>query len=188
MYMPSLDIFDLLCIGCGPAGLALAAAVEDAKEAKPALSPISLFIEKASTSDWQPEMLLLGTNIRHHHFRDLATPRDPRSRFTFANYLKEHGRIFSFGLFGESVSRIEWSDYILWVASLLRHLIKYRHEVLSVQPLIENNCVTTLLVQALNLETEQLIEWKTRNIVVSTGRVPHIPEIYRAFVGPHVFH
>ena len=65
------------------------------------------FLERNDRVVWQGGLLLPNCNIRHHHFRDLATPRNPRSRFTFANYLKENARLFPFCLLSGGVSRIE---------------------------------------------------------------------------------
>src|SRR5262249_24350136 len=92
---------DLVGIGFGPAGIALAAALADEREAQPAAQEwpyTARFFEARADSSWQSGLLLPGTDISHHFLRDLAMPRDPRSRFTFANYLKQRGRLFDFGL------------------------------------------------------------------------------------------
>ncbi|WP_183140114.1 SidA/IucD/PvdA family monooxygenase, partial [Pseudomonas syringae] len=108
---------DAICIGFGPAGIALACAVEDAREASQPLGDVSIgYLEAAPDTQWHRELLLAGTDINHHVFRDLVTPRNPRSRFSFAMYLKDQGRMFDFGLLGRPASRHEWSDYLGWVS------------------------------------------------------------------------
>ena len=56
---------------------------------------------------WQGGLLLPGTNINHSHYRDLATPRDPGSRFTFARGLKDTGRLYEYYAWSGAVGRIE---------------------------------------------------------------------------------
>ncbi|MDQ3824063.1 MAG: SidA/IucD/PvdA family monooxygenase [Actinomycetota bacterium] len=180
---------DLVCVGFGPAGIALAAAIDDAQErGDPAGDLESLFLDRARDSAWQPNMLLPGTDIQHHFLRDFATPRDPRSRFTFANYLKENGRLFPFCLFGSRVSRVEWSDYVQWVARRVRVPVAYRHEVTAVEPVSENGSVTTLRVAVRDVDRDLATQVLTRNVVVATGYVPHVPRELRGSLGPTVFH
>ena len=185
------DIYDIIGLGFGPAGIALAVAMEDADEchAKPD-GLRSLFIEQAVDSAWQADMLLPGTNIQHHFLRDFATPRNPRSRFTFANYLKEKGRLFAFGLLGDSPGRIEWADYVQWVASQVAHRALYLHRVVSVEPVRQEDGpeINLVRVVAKDLVEGNTKEFYARNITLCTGRKPNIPPRFADLVGPRVFH
>lgn len=89
--IPSEEV-DALVVGFGPAGISLACAVSDWQEMH-GTSPIGrvVFLERSARTSWHGDFLLRNTDINHHIFRDLVTPRDPRSRFSFANYLKERG-------------------------------------------------------------------------------------------------
>lgn len=182
--------YDVIGIGFGPAGISLAAAIDDAREDGSLDIDISLlFIEKAPNSAWQPNTLLHGTDIQHHFLRDFATPRNPRSRFTFPNYLKNQDRLFDFGLFGGgAVSRIEWSDYVEWVASEVNSRALYGHEVVTVRPVATNGAVPAVMLEVQDRATHAVSEIVARNIVVSTGHVPYVPEIFREFLGDRVFH
>jgi lysine/ornithine N-monooxygenase len=82
------EVFDVIGVGFGPANLALAIAFE---ELAPGLSV--RFLEACSDPVWQGEMLLDGANIQNNPIRDLVTLRNPRSRYTFINYLFEEGRL-----------------------------------------------------------------------------------------------
>ena len=79
---------DIIGIGFGPANLALAIAFEE-------LTPAARirFIEARHNPLWQGEMMLDGADIQNHPSRDLVTLRNPRSRYTFTNYLFEEGRL-----------------------------------------------------------------------------------------------
>jgi L-ornithine N5-oxygenase len=181
-------IFDVIGIGFGSAGIALAAVMEDNVEAQGShgLGNV-LFLEQAPKAAWQPGMLLRETDIQHHYFRDFATPRNPRSRFTFANYIKEKGRIFDFGelVFGVSggaVSRIEWNDYVTWVANQLSSYVQYSTEVYKIIPILENNEVRKLQVET-NRGT-----YTTRTLIVCQGRKANIPTLFQEYLSLQVFH
>jgi L-ornithine N5-oxygenase len=178
---------DIVCVGFGPAGIALATAIEDALEAGDD-APSAVFLDRAASSAWQPDMLLPGTDIQHHFLRDFATPRNPRSRFTFANYLREQGRLFPFCLFGARVGRIEWSDYVEWTASEVTLPVRYRHDVLRIEPVVENGAIERLLVVARDLDSGLARQLVARNVVLSLGQVPSVPPLFEPLLGPGVFH
>lgn len=183
------DIYHVIGIGFGPAGIALAVAMEDADEEGKQPPMRSLFLEQSAEPGWQSNMLLFGTDIQHHFLRDYATPRNPRSRFTFPCYLKEKGRLFSFSLQGGYVGRIEWADYTRWVAEQLTHRALYHHKVVAVEP-VENKDGAIDLVRVRARDTVENIEkeFYARNLVVCSGRTPNIPPLYAPFVGPRLFH
>lgn len=186
----NIGIHDVIGIGFGPAGIALAAAMEDAQEARPEDEPWhGLFLEQADGPLWQPNMLIPGTDIQHHFLRDFATPRNPRSRFTFPCYLHEKGRLFHFGLLGGAVGRVEWADYVAWVAGKLEHRVRYGHRVDAVEPVRcgDGEC-ELLAVHATELATGAVSTFYTRNLVLCTGRRPSIPPLFRGLQGPRVFH
>ncbi len=183
--------YDLVGIGFGPAGIALAAALDDAEEALGAGAPRlrRAFLEQAPSSEWQPGMLLPGTDIQHHFLRDFASPRDPRSRFTFANYLKQTGRLFPFCLLGGGwVGRLEWSDYVEWAARQVSQPVLYNHEAVAVAPLERGGRVAELCVTARDLRSGARSELVARNLVLQTGQVPLVPEELRPALGKRVFH
>ncbi|MDR6227353.1 SidA/IucD/PvdA family monooxygenase [Desmospora profundinema] len=180
--------YDLIGVGFGPAGIALAAVMADDEEETGQHQMDRLFFEKAADSSWQPNMLLSGTDIQHHFLRDFATPRNPRSRFTFPNYLVEKNRLFAFGHLGGVAGRIEWSDYVNWCAQQLTEHVRYRHEVLEVEPVVSASAVQYLNVWVRELETGRTQMFQTRDMAVNVGRIPHIPDLYRAYLGENVFH
>jgi L-ornithine N5-oxygenase len=178
---------DVVCVGFGPAGIALATAIEDALEAGDE-APSAVFLDRAASSAWQPDMLLQGTDIQHHFLRDFATPRNPRSRFTFANYLREQGRLFPFCLFGARVGRIEWSQYVEWTAGEVTLPVRYRHDVLRIEPVLENGSIERLLVVARDLDSGLARQLVARNVVLSLGQLPSAPPLFEPLLGPAVFH
>jgi L-ornithine N5-oxygenase len=181
----SEETFELLGVGFGPAGIALATAIEDWREAEghsPSEHPKVKFFERRHDSGWQSALLLPGTDINHHFLRDVATPRNPRSRFTFTNYLKEKGRLFSFGLLRGAATRIEWSDYVLWVANQLQQYAAYDTEVTAIEPWIEDGVVKLLKVQT------SAGSALTESAVINGGQKAKVPEEFKPWLGDRFFH
>ena len=183
---------DLLGVGFGPANIAIAAAIADAREAGsgPTGAVRALFVDQAQDATWQPDLLFPGTDIQHHYLRDLATPRNPRSRFTFTNYLWEHGRLHAFGLQGGAPGRVEWSDYVRWVAGEVGQPVAYRHRVDAIEPVREpgSDRVATWRVRGAALPDGAPVEWLARNVVLATGQVPSVPDVLRPHLGERAFH
>ena len=132
-----MHIHDLIGIGFGPSNIALAIALQEERQA--GHRPIdAFFIEKQAGFSWHPGMLLGHAHMQISYLKDLATLRNPRSRFSFAMYLKEKGRMFDFGLLGRPASRHEWSDYVGWVAGQVRDYVTYAHRVTEVLPVVQD--------------------------------------------------
>ena len=174
-------------IGFGPQGVALAAAIADLGERLGAdFADQVAFFDKASGPGWQTGMLFRNADIQHHYLRDLATPRDPRSRFTFANFLKEHDRIFEFGSLvygggGGAVSRIEWSEYVAWAAALLDDYVTYDSPVsdLRIKRVGDEDMI------ALTVPEGDVL---ARAVVYCAGRELFYPPVFRDHLGERVFH
>ncbi|MFG6150636.1 SidA/IucD/PvdA family monooxygenase [Halobacillus sp. B23F22_1] len=184
--MTKKDIYDVFGIGFGPAGIALAAAIEDEEEFENTKWK-KKFIDKQVDSTWMPQMLLPGTDIQHHYLRDFATPRNPRSKYTFPNYLQKKGRLFSFGLLNHP-SRIEWSDYVKWVANQLSHDASYKTEALEVEIEETDRTKETLKIIAFNHDSNNEESYYTHNLVINSGRKPFIPSIFQPFLNDDIFH
>lgn len=87
---------DLVCVGLGPAALGIGVALQDACETSTAplkYRPKVAFIERQASFAWHQGMQLPGAKMQISFIKDLATQRNPRSRFTFLNYLWTKGRL-----------------------------------------------------------------------------------------------
>ncbi|RMT83152.1 lysine N(6)-hydroxylase/L-ornithine N(5)-oxygenase family protein [Pseudomonas viridiflava] len=174
---------DAVCIGFGPAGIALACAFADAQDVNGPSASLSVrYLEAAQDTQWHRELLLAGTDINHHVFRDLVTPRNPRSRFSFAMYLKSKGRLFDFGLLGRPASRREWSDYVAWVSDQVDAHTYFNTPVTEIAPVIRGGRLCELKVRTPDAC------FTTRNVVLSSGSAPRIPAAFQSLIGPDVFH
>lgn len=176
----STRVHDVLGIGFGPANLALAIALE---EKYPHLT--ARFLESRPRPEWQPGMLLDGSDIQNHPSRDLVTLRNPRSRYSFLNYLYEQGRLLRhLNLPSEFPLRKEYAGYIRWAAGFFSHQVDCDQRATG---------ITTV-----DLDGERLYEVTTRSgdrylgrtLVMAPGRTPYVPGPYDRVAGPgsRVFH
>lgn len=180
---------DLICIGFGPASLAVAVAMHDALSSGRALcasgrAPRVLFLEKQEAFAWHAGMLLPGAKMQISFVKDLATLRDPRSEFTFLNYLFRQGRLVDFTNLGTFLpARVEYEDYLRWAASFFDDVVRYSSEVLSVSPvapseITPSSSVQTFDVQARDWKTGDVRTFRGRNVLIAAGGQPSIPKSF----------
>jgi L-ornithine N5-monooxygenase len=165
-------IYDLIGVGFGPANLALAIALEEDGEGQS-----SLFLEAKDSSVWHPGMLLEESQIQISVLKDLATLRNPRSQYTFLNYLKEKGRLFEFlNLRDLFPTRYEFNDYLAWVAAAQASRVRYGREVMAIEPIGSGSKVDFLRVVSRRVDSDEIEESIAKNVVLATGGVPALPE------------
>ncbi|CAD6572281.1 MAG: hypothetical protein ASARMPREDX12_005092 [Alectoria sarmentosa] len=109
--------------------------------------------------------------------KDLATLRDPRSKFTFVNYLKSKNRLVAFTNLSTFLPlREEYNDYMTWCASHFEQDVQYGQETISVSP-TENRKgpIQSWNVVSRNVETNETSIVTARSVVVAIGGKPRIP-------------
>jgi L-ornithine N5-oxygenase len=184
------SVHDLLCIGFGPASLAIAVALHDTLEAGTLReAPSVLFLERQAQFHWHAGMLLPGAKMQISFLKDLASLRDPRSRFTFLNYLHENERLIDFiNLSTFLPARTEYEDYLRWCASHFGDVVKYKTEVVSITPVKNSDGpLETFEVTSRNTKTGLLTTHIARNVLVAVGGQPSIPKCLPAG-NPRVIH
>lgn len=120
--------------------------------------------------------------------KDLATPRDPTSPFSFLNYLFTKGRLQKFINLGTFLpARREYEDYMRWCASHFSRAVRYGTEITRVDavPNPETGKVDRFTVHWIDLATGAPGSATARNVVVATGGSPAVPPLFAPFVtGP----
>ncbi|KAF2036419.1 hypothetical protein EK21DRAFT_51627 [Setomelanomma holmii] len=145
---PATDapMYDLVCVGFGPAQLATAIANREIK--KPAKI---LFIERKPSFSWYPDAHISRTRMENPFVYDLATVRNPRSAFTYVNYLLARKRLIEFANSDRlNPLRAEFEDYLRWCAEQFDKDVKYGSEVVSIAPVVESDVVTAFEVAVRN--------------------------------------
>jgi L-ornithine N5-oxygenase len=174
----SQSTFDILGIGFGPANIAFAAALEE-RHAQHSV----LFLERLDAPAWQPAMLLNGSDIQNNPLRDLVTPRNPRSRYSFTNFLHEHGRLFEYLNLGiEFPLRKEYAQYVTWVARQFDRCVRYGTEVTNLRIEVQDGQA----VYVLTTSREEVLN--ARSIVAAPGRTPFVPDLFAGREGERLFH
>lgn len=174
-----MHIHDLIGIGFGPSNIALAIALQE--QSQSGQRPLdAFFIDKQTSFAWHPGMLLSHAHMQISYLKDLVTLRNPRSRFTFVNYLHEHGRLPDFiNLKSFFPSRHEFSDYLSWAARHFEAQCAYGEEVFDILPELHEAQGQLLRVRSRD-RSGAVRERLARNLVVSIGGTPLLPPCFRA--------
>lgn len=171
-------IYDIVGVGFGPSNIALAVALEEA-----GFDGSVLFLERRGSPLWQPDMLLPGSDIQNHPCRDLITPRNPRSRYTFINFLYEHQLLFEHLNLGvEFPLRREYEKYVTWVASFFDRWVRYNRPVVNISRRRREGG------EVFQVTTSNGQNYLGRSLVVAPGRTPNFPDLFVPHHGPQVFH
>lgn len=174
-------MYDVVCVGFGPANIALAVALDE-------LWPAARvkFVEREPAPCWQPAMMLDGADIQNHPVRDLVTPRNPRSRYTFVNYLHEHGRLFRhLNVPSHHPLRKEFARYIQWVAETVPADVDYGRSVTAIRLAGTGPAAGARPVE---VRTADGGCYLGRSVVVAPGRSPFVPPVFEALPFPQVVH
>lgn len=174
--------YDVIGLGFGPANLAIAVALdEDRRVREHGLR--YCFLEKKPAFEWHGGMLLDDSRMQISFLKDLATLRNPSSRYTFVNYLHEKRRLEAFiNISTFTPSRLEYNDYLGWAAAQFSDRVHYGEEVIGVEPVLDGSDVTRVKVIS-RLADGRTRARITRNLVVSIGGEPVVPEAFRPLKG-----
>jgi len=168
---------DVIGVGFGPSNLALAIALDECMK-RSRLKCAPLFVEKQPHFTWHRGMLLPGSDMQISFLKDLVSLRDPTSPFTFVNYLHKRGRLLEFiNCRTFHPSRVEFNDYLQWVAGHFKSQAAYGESIVAVEPVTAGQTVTSLRVHSRSLtggETARL----ARNLVVAVGGQPYVPQVF----------
>jgi L-ornithine N5-oxygenase len=189
------EIHDLICVGFGPASLAIAVALHDALErGDPTVSgklPKVRFLERQPRFAWHAGMLLPGAKMQITFIKDLATLRNPRSEFTFLNYLHKKDRLVEFTNIGTFLPhRIEYEDYMRWCAEHFEDVVDYDQSVEGVEidrTNAKTGAVETFRVTFAERTTGTRRTMRAKHICLAVGGRPNIPKCLNAD-HPRVIH
>ncbi|MCX3286127.1 SidA/IucD/PvdA family monooxygenase [Streptomyces sp. NEAU-H22] len=158
---------DFVGIGLGPFNLGLACLTEPIDELD------GVFLESKPDFEWHAGMFLDGAHLQTPFMSDLVTLADPTSPYSFLNYLKEKGRLYSFYIRENFYPlRVEYDDYCRWAAGKLSS-IRFGTTVAEVTYEDELYVVKTTAGDT----------YRARHLVLGTGTPPHIPEACQGLGG-----
>ncbi|MFC3577728.1 lysine N(6)-hydroxylase/L-ornithine N(5)-oxygenase family protein [Streptomyces yaanensis] len=154
--------YDFVGIGLGPFNLGLACLTEPIAELN------GVFLESKPTFEWHSGMFLDGAHLQTPFMSDLVTLADPTSPYSFLNYLKESGRLYSFYIRENFYPlRVEYDDYCRWAASKLSS-VRFGTTVTEVTYEDEDEVYV--------VRTRSGDTYRARRLVLGTGTTPFVPE------------
>ncbi|MFJ1736301.1 lysine N(6)-hydroxylase/L-ornithine N(5)-oxygenase family protein [Streptomyces sp. NPDC088254] len=163
--------YDFVGIGLGPFNLGLACLTEPIEELN------GIFLDSKPDFEWHAGMFLDGAHLQTPFMSDLVTLADPTSPYTFLNYLKEKGRLYSFYIRENFYPlRVEYDDYCRWAANKLSN-VRFSTTVGEIVHDGERYVVRTTAGE----------EFRARRLVLGTGTSPHYPEAVSG-LGGDFFH
>ncbi|TLQ45809.1 lysine N(6)-hydroxylase/L-ornithine N(5)-oxygenase family protein [Streptomyces marianii] len=166
------DIHDFIGIGLGPFNLGLACLTEPVAELN------GLFLESKPDFEWHSGMFLDGAHLQTPFMSDLVTLADPTSPYSFLNYLKEKGRLYSFYIRENFYPlRTEYNDYCRWAAAKLSS-IRFGTTVARVEFEAEDEVYA---VRTTDGET-----FRARRLVLGTGTPPYVPDSCQGLGGDFI--
>ncbi|WP_431165204.1 lysine N(6)-hydroxylase/L-ornithine N(5)-oxygenase family protein [Tenacibaculum halocynthiae] len=160
------EILDFIAVGVGPFNLGLACLTD------PIDGVEGIFLDKQERFDWHPGMMLQSTTLQIPFMADLVTLADPTSPFSFLNYSKEQGRIYSFYIRENFLLlRNEYNKYCQWAINKLPN-IYFNTEVKNIH---FNEEEEVYVVTSQCTKTDEIKTYKAKKIVLGTGTQPYIP-------------
>ncbi|MET8789371.1 lysine N(6)-hydroxylase/L-ornithine N(5)-oxygenase family protein [Streptomyces pseudogriseolus] len=162
-------VHDFVAIGLGPFNLGLACLTEPIDELD------GVFLESKPDFEWHAGMFLDGAHLQTPFMSDLVTLADPTSPYSFLNYLKEKGRLYSFYIRENFYPlRVEYDDYCRWAAAQLGS-VRFGTTVTEV--------TWDETAEVYVVATDTGATYCGRHLVLGTGTVPYVPEPCRGLEG-----
>lgn len=186
--MSTATIHDVIGVGFGPSNLALAIALEELSDNNGKRLD-ALFVDKQVNYRWHGDTLSSQSELQISFLKDLVSLRNPTSPYSFVNYLKQQGRLVDFINLGTFYPcRLEFNDYLGWVAEQFSEQALYGEEVIRIEPEFSNGAIQHLKLTSRSAQGHELSR-RARSVVISTGGSPKIPALFSAFKDDaRVFH
>lgn len=157
---------DVVAIGLGPFNLGLACLMA------PLAGHRSLFLERAGSFAWHPGMLIDDSALQNPFLADLVSLADPTSRYSYLNYRKSRGQLFSWFLQENFyLSRREYDRYCRWAASTL-DTVRFDHCVDAIHFDAARGLYRVEGVHGLGHER---FGFECRKLVIGVGTAPSFP-------------
>ncbi len=164
--------FDLVGVGIGPFNLSLASILDKSKDFN------FKFFDAKKSFEWHSEIMFSDSDMQTSYLKDLVTPVDPTSPYSFLNYLVQNGLFHVFMNTGRQVvTRREFEMYCQWVTTKLEHRLQFNASVSKVDFNGTNFVITA-----------DGAEYTAKNICIGTGLTPRIPDCTVDLISKNFFH
>lgn len=186
-------MYDVIGVGIGPFNLGLAALMEEGSEVK------ALFFEQKPHFEWHGGLLIEETTLQVPFFADVVTMANPKSQFSFINYLHEHERLYKFYFLERfHIPRREYNHYCKWVSEQLASChfgkkvtaIQWQTNIAEESSLEEelDNRNGYFKVEIEDLETKEIRYYYALNLAIGIGSAPYLPNSMSDHSKEDLFH
>lgn len=166
-------------IGIGPFNLGLAALLE------PVESVNSLFLDQADGFDWHPGLMLDNATLQVPFMADLVTMANPKSKYSFLNFLKETDRLYKFYIRENFyILRKEYNLYCQWAANQLPNCLFGK----KVENISFNEAEQLYTIDVLDLKNNDVTKYYAKKLALGTGTQPSLPAFMEGRNYPNVIH
>ncbi|MFW5970037.1 MAG: lysine N(6)-hydroxylase/L-ornithine N(5)-oxygenase family protein [Halofilum sp. (in: g-proteobacteria)] len=170
-------VHDFAAVGLGPFNLGLACLTEPIEDLD------GVFLEQAPRFEWHPGLLIEGATLQTPFMADLVTLADPTSPYSFLNYAKRQGRLYSFYIREDFfLLRTEYNRYCQWAAEQVSG-IEFSTRVDWIERDESRDCYR---LHATDTRTGEARVYHARRLVLGTGTVPVVPPCCRGLDGPAI--
>ncbi|MEU2734424.1 SidA/IucD/PvdA family monooxygenase [Streptomyces sp. NPDC007095] len=174
------EVYDVVGVGFGPSNLSLAVAIQEHNSSTSDRPLTAAFFERQEAFGWHRNMLLPAATMQIPFLKDIATFRNPASRYSFVAYLHASGRLAGF-VNNQTFfpTRREFHRYLEWVAANFTDQVSYGCEVVGLRLSGQGTgagAPAHLEIEVAGGAGRQRSSVRARNVVVSTGLVPRMPE------------
>jgi lysine N6-hydroxylase len=177
--MKTPKIYDIIGIGIGPFNLGLAALTDSIPNLTCA------FFDQNEKFNWHPGMLLDNSRLQVPFLADLVTLADPRSKFSYLNYVHTKQRIIPFAIHEQYyIRRKEYNDYCCWVIAQLKNL-HFGCRCESVRYVKSRNVYEVLIKE---ISSGSSLKFCAKHLVLGVGNVPSIPDFASNLHSDNIVH
>ncbi|KAF2498214.1 hypothetical protein BU16DRAFT_287210 [Lophium mytilinum] len=178
----SLPVYDILTIGFGTTALSLAA---NLASTIPQSALKTLYLEAHPQKAWSPGPSLPAAHMSTSFISDLVTSNEPRSKYTFVNFLYTRNLLVDYTNLGRvQPSRELVRAYLRWCGEeFIRDgaEVRFGCEVLGVEAAKgRSGEVEAFRVFAREGEKGELREWRARKVVCAMGVELAFPAILKS--------
>ncbi|WIN00807.1 SidA/IucD/PvdA family monooxygenase [Actinoplanes oblitus] len=178
-------IRDVVGIGFGPSGLALAIALRELGKSAPEHAVSAAFVERQARFGWHRDMLLPSAKMQVSFLKDLVTFRNPMSPHSFVAYLHAAGRLAQFVNNDDVLpTRREFHSYLEWAAAGYAGSVDYGVAATGIRLPGGDPRAGHLEIDVTDGAGSRQL--RAANVVISTGLVPAMPAGIAA--GDRVWH
>lgn len=172
----SSTVYDVVCIGFGTKGLALSTVLADHDPSQKVL-----VVERDSCFNEDLGFASSEGSGGSTFLRDLITLRNPRSEFTFVNFLHETNLLVAFTNASQLItSRQLTARYMAWVAQKIQQLgwVTFNKEAVNIKPIqiAANGQVGKWTVDLRASSNGSASKITCKRLVVATGPQCRLPE------------